>query len=981
MPTFTIHTNQGDFDVEANRQPTAEEATKLIASQAQRKPVEKMGRMNPVTDMPMGLKPSGAAIDLALEAGLPGLAQAATVEFTPVGQSIAGGVASSVGNALAQIRRMAVGDQKGFNYGENAQATGLGAIPFAGPARLAAGESRGLLGGALQTAKTGAKMAGAGMAGEEVRSLVDDGQLASGGRLAAAGAIPMGITGATLPISFGGAKLMDYGNRVGQSLKAFGGSSIKPTPGMLLGGTAATVEQNMARRNPSGGTAKVIDDTYNQISSGLNAISPNPQEGAAVFKNVQPLIGQIRKSQDVINGLNVLSAKHQESVDQAMQKLNMAQRDGMMVNTKALQEELQASSDANFATKLSSITEKAKQIATADLVRGSSAVNPAEARDLFVKEVAQPMKKAFEDHSNTLYGAVGEDHGKQLVFETAPLISEAERLAAEVTGGLPKKLNAAIDMLKENLGDSGMASLDQLRFLRSEIRVYANRANASDSERRFVSKLGHSITEEINNQAETAFGADGGKALKYANKFYSETRPLLDNNGVSQLLEASPGDEYVTKVLLGMEKSGKDADEYKNLQDLILKINAFSPDVAAAAKGQVNSAIRGSLIHDASSINPNSPNGEVTVDGGALVSRLAKMARTPGTLETLGMGTPAKVAELAKLNAKYPDASKMSTQEWEQLFSSPTFSDLAKGGSLSSQLQPKMALSSAQNLVAKSAQLRAAGAVQQANETLARAKQALGEVSSDVSAAQLTHDALLKNPVAVAFDNPNLSDSSFNAFANTFFNPKANAVTNSEVGAMVSALKNSDSEANQKTLTKLQERYIADRIAAFKTSPATSKDTTRVDATEMSKFFNPANPGDASNEIERAKAILTPEQMGKLTKFAKVAQEVQQYEKLGKTPMLNASNDTPTVGMVRKGLDAAGDLYREGKYNAAAKLLADPEKFENNAIVAGTMLDSINSRGGQIAGLQIARYMLNNAQNPQDVQKAQAFLKWANRPK
>lgn len=904
----------------------------------------------------------GQAIDLGLEAGLPALAQLGTVEFSPVVQSVAGATAGSVGNALAQLRRMAMEGQKEFKYGENLEAATLSGIPFAGPAKMAE-RYRGLLGGAWELGKTSAKLGTAGMVGEAGRSLVDEQQFPQGANLAAAGLAPAIAAGATMPVVFVGQHASDWGTRVRNSIMQFSDSGVTPTPGMLLGGTAATTEQRLANASPGGRVAGKIDRTYEQISNGLNAIQPGVPEGARVWQDLQPLIGQIRKHEENISVLVNEAEKQKNNVTKLTDVAERARLAGRQDLSDSLQKEIINASDSAFTANVAALTERAKQIATARLVQGEQGMNPAQFRDEASK-VLGGLKTAFEKHSEELYRGIDSAAPN---FSTSPILARTEALATAVSGGVPKRLNNAVEMVKTALGDTGTASLDQLRFLRSEIANYARGSTASDAEKRLIlgnkttPGLANTITEEINKQAETAFGSEIGKRLKYANTFYAETIPAFQQKGVVELLESRPGDEYVGKLLEGMKKSGVLSDEYKNLQDLVVKIHSFSPGLASTAKGQINSAIRGAVIHEATTLDPIT--GLRLVDPGALSKTLVSLETgTPGTLKAVGFAGPEKVADLNKLLLKYPEAPKMGTQDWERLFSSPAFADnVGSTGvsqpyqSVASVLQAKLAASSGEVALMKSAQLKAAGKIEESEAALRRAKIYYENAGYDVAAAKTQRDAILQDPRLVALNNPGLPTSSFNAFKTAFFDPKASAVTNSDVGAIVSSLRDSKNLPDQNLLQKLRETYIADRIAAFKSAPNSSTLLKRPNVTEMSDFFNPVNPSDARNEIERARILLSPEQMDRLTQFAKVARQLAEYERLGR------AGDSPVVanpayGAARRIIDAAIDVYRDGKYSAAAALLtASPEKFAAGSKIIGDTLQATNTPAAQAALMESMR--------------------------
>ncbi len=922
---------------------------------------------------------AGLAADLLLEAGIPMGAQALTAEGAPLGiTSAVGAGASALGNLLAQARRMVAGEQNDFSFGQLGQATATGAIPFAGPAKNAERVARPIVRAAVEAGKVGAKMAAVGYAGEAIKMEIDEGRMPTLGEAAMSTAVPAVLGGAGSLIGSAAKSIATKGRRVAENAADYSSIGARPTPGMLLPEELATTEARIAKKNPTGPVADNIDQVYSSLKEGIQGVAPNPQEGAQIFNQASPLLGAVASTEQELAKLNEAAVAANEKAKAAYAQLGEARASQDETAKIMAREQADILSAEAFDKNLKSALDNAREIAVGRTTGGANGIDPATARDLMVEQVAKPARAAFEERSAQLYSGVDNMHPG---FSAKPVLDYAENLAAQVTGGLPKKLESTINLVRENLGGENV-SLQAMRNARAEIlrKVRLNEFG-SDSEERLIKGVASEITRQIDSQAVGALGEEAGDALKVANKFYKETIPLFDEIGVDALFASKPSDEYVRKMVNGIKQAGINSDEYKNIQNLIVGITkgggegALSPELqqnlgelASVAKGHVNDVIKKSVIFDASRINPSSPNGELMVDGEELLKSLRQMGRVPGTLEQIGLGSPKQVAELETLFKKYPDASKLSGSEWEQLFSSGAFRAETLGGGyskveLSSKLGDMMAASQSDNLLLKAANLKAAGKTAKAETLFNDALKTVEDVGGNVAEVRSRYESLLKDPVAIAFNNPNLGDSDFNAFARSLFDPKANKVTNSDVAELASALRSSPSPDNKALLLRLQERYIADRVASYHSTPASSQALDRPNASGIAEFFNPANPGDASNEIERAKSLLSPEQMTALSAFSKTAKAVARYEKLGTTPVTPGSYDIPVVGQVRRGLDAIADLYREGKYEIAAKLLADPAKFSRIAIKVGDAGASAGSGAAQ-AGAVGAGRTITNRQSP-----------------
>lgn len=954
---YTIKTNQGNFGVRLNRAPTDEEAASLAEeyfakTKSESKGLGGTGPFGAVEDdvsRGFAKRPTsqevqqtgGNGTDLVLEAGIPMLGQVLTTEATPIVQGAVGGGLSLLGNVLAQVRRISSGEQKDFSSGQATQAAMTGAVPFAGPEANAARVARPILTGITNAGKAAVKMGAVGAAGENIKILIDEGHLAENGDSLRSALLPALFGAAGSAVGSVGESIGSKGRIVAENSRDYSSIAAKPTTGMLLPEDFAATEQRIARSKPGGEVADKIDAVQGELQTGIQSVAPSPQEGSEIFKSASPLIRQVSKSEDELAKLNQVAIKANKASEDAFAALGEAKSAGKADVQKAVAGEAEKLSTDAFSANLASATENAKDLAINRAVGGVAGVDPATGRDLFVEQVSKPVLAAFDKRAAELYSVVD---NQAATFDAAPILKYARQLASDVTGGLPKKLDSAIALVADNLGGDGKVSLQALRNARSELLRKVRMGELdSNNEERLIKGISSEITRQIDSQAVTALGKEGGEGLLAANKFYREGKELFDQEGVDALFSSKPNDGSVRKVIAGMEKSGVNSDEYRNVQNLIARIGQDSPGLAESAGQHFNDIIKKSVIYDASRISPGSA-GELVVDPAALFDSMRKLAKVPGTLEKLGLGSGPAMGELETLFAKYPDASKMGSKDWDQIFSSPAFRASVAGKpwsktELATNLSETLAASQADNQIVKAANLRAAGKVDDAQKVYDKAVGTLRSVQGDVSAAQNKYESLLKDPVALAFNNPNLSETDFNSFAKALFDPKASKLANDDVRSMADALRRSPNTANKELLLRLQERYIADQVASYHSTPVSSTMLKHPDSDSVALFFNPVDPRDAANNIERARSLLEPAQLQQLATFAKTAKSISQYEKLGIVAEKSGSYRIPVVGMIRRGVDAVADLYREGKYNVAAKLLADPAKFSSVAIKVGDNLD------------------------------------------
>lgn len=937
MPKYRVETNQGIFEVEADTEPTVADIERHLASQNGAAPAA----AQPVTagSGPMFFQngrprvsqkedpsaPTGLAIDLALEAGIPAAAQALTAPGAALGVTSAVGAGASVlGNLLAQTRRVAMGEQEGYSGGQVAQAGVSGAIPFVGPARTAERLSRPVLRGAMQVGKNAALQGATGFAGEATKTLIDEGRMPSLGEGMLSTAVPGALGGAGTVVGIAGNRIRNRAERVLENANVFGAADIPATPGMLDPEELAAIESRIAKGKPGTAVAKNVDRTREGMTDTLNWMAPNPREGSEIFDEIKPLLGKVSQAEGEISKLNEKATIARERVTEKFRALQDHRIKAQGNVDSEVKKAAETAVDEAFTANLDSVLDNARQLAVAKTAAAETGIDPATARNLFVDHVAKPLQAAFEEKSAQMYSLVD---AEARVFDAAPILAKADELALKASGTLPQKLKVSVQNVRDMLqsAEEGMqVSLQDLRNTRAELlkRVQMGQELGSYEER-MIKDIASEITQQIEKQAVTALGEEGGEALKAANKFYSETRQLFDSPGVDVLFSPLPTDEYVRKVVGGMKQSGINSDEYVGLKKLADKIGEFNPELKEQVTKQMQDNLRQSIIHEAAILDPVT--GKLKVDGAELVKRLEPMARVDGTMGALGFGSRENVVELKRLFDRYPDAPKLSADQWEVLTASPMFQSAKGARDLKPAIEPYLAAASADTALTRAAFLRNAGQLKESQRAYDQALNDLDGINGDKVAAQVRYDNLLNDPIAVSLNNPKLQASEYNTFARAFFDPKANAVTNAELSGLVQQMRNGPPAVRQ-TLTKLQERYIADKIAAYQTAGVSSELLQKPDAETIAIFFNPTNPGDAAAEIARAKAILDPDQIRQLENFSKVAKAVDRYEKLG-TPLPAGSKDIPFVGAVRRGFDALVDQYRERKYFKIAESLADPSKF------------------------------------------------------
>jgi hypothetical protein len=942
-----------EFDVKDGETITADDAKAYLDSQKQgnKTPVLKPQKgelvdkynpyapsLPPVKVMEEEANP-GIAIDLALEGGIPAAVQVATTPLTPVVQAAAGAASSFLGNAIAQMRRVAAGEQPDYSWGQSVSATATGAIPFAGPAANAEKVlARQIVKNAI---KTGSKVSAISVGGENIKTLVDEGNFADLPTDIGAGLFGLVAGSSGSIVSDIGANRVKTGQNINANINDLAPLKGAASPGMLMNELAA-YEQRAATLNPGGTAAQRVDEAMSSFTKGIQELTPDLKEGVSIFDEIKPRLQEISKTDSELSRLNEAAFSANSKVKDAEAALAKARESGALEMERSgskLQKSLQEASDNAFQQNFDSALENAKAISANKIAGDPTAINPANARNLMVDFVATPAKAALDSRAETLYAPF---QSTEKLFDRTSLVEDLKDTFGRIKEGLPESVNSKLNNIIKEIENNPMTSLEGMRNLRSYLREGVKFGEiGTTNEDRLMKEAAKKVTALIDEQAPSVFGDEIAGKLKEANATYSKIKDALDKDGVNILFSKDPNDSVVEKTLAGFRKSGVDSDEYKNLQGLLNVVRETNPELADQLSEHANSSLRGSIMHQVSELSGDGTS--VKINPKLFIGVLEDLAKNEGSLEALGFGGRKSVAEMKRLFDKYPEASLMTKSQWENLFSIPSFKDAANPQAMSSALVSIQAKTQAENQLLRAANMRAAGRINDAEKALSDATSTAKDIGINEKQVRQKYEALLADPTAIAFNNPNLSAKDFDSFAGILFDPVPSKITNSELGKMVESLRMSPNPANRELLGKLQQRYIADRIAAYHSAPTSSQALQNPEMKSIAEFFNPVNSADAQNQIDRARVLLDSDQLKRLQEFGRTAKSIVSYEKMQKAPMLPWTYNVPVVGELRRGMDAVGDLYRSHQYEKAAASLADPRKFASSLIKTGEQMQAAES--------------------------------------
>jgi hypothetical protein len=894
-----------------------------------------------------------------------------------VGQALGpemGGILGGAGNIAAQGLRYAASG-KPYDPTETAAATAWNMIPVAGQAARA-GQivQRNFPRVAGDVATEAARMASIGGTIKTGETLTKEGRLPTSSELgiSAGGAGVLGFLGGAT--SEYGQVAVEKARQAMQFLGMYRRAGVQnPTLGQVMPQEWAALETRYAAEQPQGSAAKAVQKSYNELSDGLHQISgAGDVEPATVFESLSKQINT-RALEPELLSLNQKSQQLQGGVSDALANVKSMQAQGdsniIEAYNNLTNQALQASLDSSL--------ENAQRILIQKIAPNGQQLLPTQARDALVGEVVKPMQAAYNRHFENLYSFFPD---KIQLFGTGAILDDVNKVfkshGKQIPGDIVSLLNP----------EEGKASLYALRQVRDRLfdLGHVSGGGATAVERAYTD-LGRRIGQGMTDQAESAFGKELGGQFKLVNEDYRNYKELWDNPGVDALMAKDVNDDAVTKIVNSIKRSGIDSAEFKNVANLIGNLaspqsarNAFltdsgvtlenasakiNPELAAALKGHFNDLVRGNIIDSVSNGNK--------VDAVELVKTLKEMGRGTGndTLRTLGLGDLKQVEELGMLLNSKKDANALTGDQWRELFNSPSFKQsFQTGGTIASLIKPVLTQSDMQNKVLQTVLLENAGKMKPAQQKYNQLLAEYSGNSQELNQVQSMLDQARQNPTYAVFKKDageRLNTQSWTALRDSLFNPSASQPVNHEyIREITDALRNSKSIGDRQLLQQIQNEFITTHLVQFKQGGPAYE---RVNVDSLSSLLSPNSQKSAKGELERAKAILDPEQFESLKGFADASKALSVYEKTAKA----GTPKDDIKGTVLKGYNAIADMWNRGKYDNVTQALLNPKDYLDRIAIAGDWINKAGEATERVA-MPLTRYIDRNRNaQPQQVQQPQ----------
>ena len=854
----------------------------------------------------------GARLDVAMEEGIPTIAQALVTPLGPWTQAVVGGTAGFGGSIGAQSRRVSAGEQKDIQWGEAVQGGILSAPPGGAVAKGAAREIRPIFSAVKGTLKQAGYAAAAGLIGEESRSLIDKGEWATPAEAGLATAIPAGFTSLFMPFSVLGARAKQRASEIGPRLETLGKTGGSATPGQVAAEGFGNVERHIMESQPRLTVNVDYDKSKQTLASNLANLTTGIKPATEVMAQVSPILNQRTRAAEFKLQLSQKATQLQTKLDDATTALQAAYKEDDLEKIAQLQEVQNQLNSQLFVQTHADAIEEARQLSLGEMTGGSMRMSPAEQTDAWRSRVVNPLIEAKRTYFEKQYGVFNNEFK---AFHPNEIISVANKYADTLDTMLPRDLASNVKTVLRSM-QTGDVSLQQLRDLRSTLldSVSIGNLRNTDSERR-IKEIASSITDTINNQAKDVYGETGGSLLLKLNKQTAEWHNIIDSVGPDFLVSEKLGGDEARRLIEGgkdsLVQSGVDAEPFKNIKRLETWLEAVSPESAQSFRTARNSIIRGSLM-EMSAVSRVGLGGK-RVDGGKLMQYLKSIEDgKAGSLAELGFPGGEAIAEMSSLFQKYPDAPTMTPEQWSQLLLSPLWKKNA--GDAVQIVEGLMSTSQSRSLLERAAQLNAAGATEVARRQYDKAIKAVKDIGGDIRAADEYYQRISEDQLAIAFNNDVLSDKNITKFLQPFIG--TNQIDREASEAMVKALKDAGKD---ELLDQIRLHMVAGMLGdSFEDAPRFSRQAEQLNVRKVAGLSESRVKGKMTETWKAIEPWFTPEQRTKIQNLADEAYDKMLADNLSGRGIDLGSYGVPVVGTARRALDTSVSLLDKKRYEWAA---------------------------------------------------------------
>lgn len=981
MPTYRVETNQGTFEIEANREPTASEIAQHISGSA--------SAAAPVAATPAPVAPApaqndiGARVDAFLDTkpmqaqmakfGVGALRAApvvAAVAAPPVGLAgylaLAGIGATGEGAARAMEGKSVMSREGAAEMGKAAVLAGA-PIPKVVP-------TNSFLGAVGQGAKQGVAAAATNATAESLRRTVEQGHLATYDKIAEGmkdNALP---TALSFVAGAAGSRLGGLAEKKAvfdESRQRLADVGVQPenTTLAMLDPSKAGWENQVAARNPE--LAQKIGTAQSDITKKFYATIGDAPANSAIAERLQPVIGKVDAAE---RALQDAEKAHQAAITN-FQKLSEAAAAAPSPSDALNKAYAQASADL-----MTAVAAKAKARYAAGAAVGDFVTNTEKASEL-TKTVGE-LFDARTEIAKALY------RDTQIPLDQ-PLFAKSDLVQSAMAGmggrADTSDANKILDVIKKSgvNPEQTHLSLADFQGLRAKISdafatagiVDPNSLNIAEG---LASKAYGSMGDASKGTIRANFGDEVLDKYAAAQAFWRDTSQARDSAlGRSLLQRGDILDSTLGSMASGIAKGN--VDELNQFKKFVGYIGEKNPEVAQLAIQNMAGAMKNALVVK------HTKGGQL--DHEALLSDLingAQFKKLPFPVESLGFGSVETLKDWRSVLREFkPDG--VTARDMESMLANPEVQNvLAVGGKDAKQvLRRELAQQVYRDKAYTEAALAAAGvksSASDANKFAAKAK-------IDEDFARKTMADIQANPILSAFTGKG-SYKLTNEMAKTgegTITHLVSSMTPDNAGKLMNGLRKNDPQ-----LAELVERRIlTDELGKLsKTDRRIPGSTERLDLAEVSAYFNPS---DRSNSrLAFLENTVSDASLKKMKSLATKLATIEDDTRRGKFPTdkeLQSVVDSMSLSAAAAGskvrpglmitiLGRLRDTVSKKAYNVLSAAMTNPE-------VANSIFDTSKSLGDAISSLptQKAFLLANDMAFQEDAKKLEGLPNWRGRAK
>jgi len=867
------------------------------------------------------------------------------------GARVGGSIGAASGTALSETRKLAMGESSGLRQsGANIAASAVGGFASPTPYAKVAGRAAGpLVSGLANTGLGMIEQAAFGGAAEILRERIDKGEWAHPSQVAAGAVFPAGITILALPTAIAGRRASLRADELASTVGSMRETGGYITPGQAMPTEFSRVEARMAEREPRSPEAQNYDKSMRAIRDSFESRKEGIRPATEVLGEISDLFNVPSTYRQQMETLSDKAIQSRQMLDQTEANLQAAFRAKNMDEVERLSELRQFMADESIANDFKEAVDHARDTLARELSSDADKLTPIQAH----AEMAKATSRAKEGLLAYFKGAFNDIPKDEVGWAAHPIVAVAQSKLADITAGMDDKLVKLVEGSLTQLQQEGGVTLRNLEDLETRLGdIYRMRPEMkSTSSFKAAREVLNKIRSEVVEQAPFVLGAEKGEQLIKLKQQYWKFKDLEDAPGVAVFFEDKPTGKPIAELLEDVRKNGSDSSYFNNAIEFIRYNSALSPEVGQMYAEQFKKGLRGAIKFDARM--PSEVMGGDLIDNDKLVRTLSEIEDAkPGSLKEMGITKPEFLEEFKALSQKYPEASRMTSDQWDMIMTSPAFRENAPD--LIPVLEAALSDSQTRNLVTKAAMLEQVGDIPKASKAYEQALETAQKVGVDLKKVEALYEKAIQDPVLKALDFGVAGEQDIKKLVNLIaYTPGYDKEFTKKVASKIG-------EKNPEMLNQVRLHLEATLFenAAEAQAQSFSKAVSEVDVNELAKLTRKARDTAMKETWDRIEPFFTPEQAKGIQDLADEAYDKMLYQRLSGLGAPEVAKVLAQVGEKGAYVRAFSNAIENQRYKwAAFNLQHGSGLFDYSHRLRATEAAGLASEAAVMAGGAVSRDM------------------------